>query len=252
MKAKVYTKNDLRLYLQESNKTIREIFYFDMIDYKINAFEEGLFCGGVLLQSIDLSGNQIDMIDMSMFKCEHVPNKCLGLLREVDLTRNSIARIWPNGFIGLGVGLKKLWLSSNKIKKIEATTFEPINQLEELYLRSNEIKLVKIDYFKELTKLQILDLSFNKIKEIEKDSFKDLKELKEISLQYNELEQIDSELFRGLENLETIYLHYNKFKNNLENKLQLYLENKVKKFILCSNKDWVENNLKFIRNLVII
>jgi hypothetical protein len=67
--SKVYTKNDLRLYLQESNKTIREIFYFDMIDYKINAFEESLFCGGVLLQSIDLSGNEIDMIDMSMFKC---------------------------------------------------------------------------------------------------------------------------------------------------------------------------------------
>ena len=65
MQAKVYTKNDLRLYLQESNKTIREIFYFDMIDYKINAFEESLFCGGVLLQSIDLSGNEIDMIDMS-------------------------------------------------------------------------------------------------------------------------------------------------------------------------------------------
>ena len=124
--------------------------------------------------------------------------------------------------------------------------------LEELYLRGNQIELVKTDYFKELTKLQILDLSFNKIKQIEKDSFKELKELKEISLQYNELEQIDSELFCGLENLETVYLHYNKFKNNLENKLQLYLEKKIKKFILCSNKDWVENNLKFIRNLVII
>ena len=77
-----------------------------------------------------------------------------------------------------------------------------------------------------------------------------MKELQEISLEYNELEQIDSELFCGLENLETIYLHNNKFENNLENKLQLYLENKVKKVSLYSNTYWISNNLEFIHNMV--
>jgi hypothetical protein len=85
---------------------------------------------------------------------------------------------------------------------------------------------------------------------LKKTHSRSLKELKEIKLNDNQLEQLDPMLFRGLFNLESIYLQFNKFRNNTENKLELYLENKVQNVALYVNELWVQNNLNIIRNIV--
>ncbi len=247
---KIYTRQKLENVLKKSNKTIQDVEYFEILNDNVTSIEDNLFCGGIYLQSLNLIENKIQIIHMGMFKCKHIPNKCLSLLNKLDLSHNSISRILPNGFTGLGASLRKLFLSSNKISIIEPTTFESMNQLEELNLSDNEFETIKVEYFKELSKLKILDLSFNKIKKIEKDSLKELKRLEEVMLQHNLLVELDTQLFRGLNKLEIIYLYYNKLNNNLDNKLPLYLEINVQHVALYADELWADNNLNFIHNLV--
>jgi Leucine-rich repeat (LRR) protein len=240
------------VYFKELKINIEGEYEIDLMGYQIKEVQDYVFHNAKNLQILNLSFNNIEKIGNDMFKC---PDNCLSQLNELNLSHNNINQIKAYGFTGFNdeiipSRLKKLSLSSNSIRQIEPFTFASINCLEELYLKNNLIESITADYFKELTRLKILDLSKNKIAVIEKDSFKELKELKEIKLQENQLEQLDTVLFSGLKNLEIIYLHFNKFKNNTENKLELYLENKIHKVTINANKEWVQNNLNLVRNTV--
>ena len=137
--------------------------------------------------------------------------------------------------------LTKLYLQSNRLTKIENTTFQGLEQLHTLYLYSNSISYIQSEAFKDLKKLVILDLSQNilsqidftfammdipgtveghyllevlwlggnHIRTIQDNAFKGLGNLQQLQLDGNVITSLQPGTFRGLTRLSHIKLQQN-------------------------------------------
>lgn len=77
-------------------------------------------------------------------------------------------------------------------------------------LGSNRLKRINSSTFKGLDNLKILLLNINELSEIEPDSFQNLERLNLLNLSDNRLREMDRECFRGLKSIEVVQL-YNTF-----------------------------------------
>lgn len=160
------------------------------------------------------------------------------------------------------VDLKRLYLSSNRIRKIEG--IGNLNNLEILYLNGNRIE--KIEGLENLKNLKILHLGNNEIKRIEGlnnlknletlylnknqiqkiEGLEFLTKLKEINLNNNLIEKIEG--LENLKNLEALYLNRNEIKEvvGLENL------NKLKKLALNNNLISIITGIQYSKDLSLL
>ena len=78
-----------------------------------------------------------------------------------------------------------------------------------LFLSNNKLKRIDSNSLKTLTKLETLSLSQNAIEEIDVRLFESLSSLKELRLDNNKLKRIDRNCFESLKSIETIILYEN-------------------------------------------
>ena len=99
---------------------------------------------------------ELELYDNRLVRIENINH--LSKLVFLDLAFNAIKEITPGSLDGL-VNLKKLFLSANKIKKIQG--LENLKTLEVLDIGDNRIR--KIENLENLTNLTELHLAKNKI-----------------------------------------------------------------------------------------
>lgn len=206
-KEKVKIDDDTKFPVKKSGKAVVKVRFEESLLYSI---PKQLFQKFNKIEILDIHNQNIEKIDLGF---EHA------------------------------VSLKRLDLSKNKIKELNATEFEGANNLKEIKLFDNEISIVNKNAFKNLNKLEILYLFNNKIKNLDKITFEHVKKLRILNLGGNELEFLDRKLFSLNFDLTHLHLHQNKF-TALSHSMFSHLK-KLKKleFIpnLCINKDYSPN-----------
>ena len=113
----------------------------------------------------------------------------LTTLTELDLWFKQIESIDERVFENC-TKLKYLYLSDNKLTRIQVNTFRQLTQLQVLQLHNNELESIDERLFENCTKLEWLCLQNNKIKQIHRNTFKQLKSIKVISLYNNQIKYL--------------------------------------------------------------
>jgi insulin-like growth factor-binding protein complex acid labile subunit len=157
-------------------------------------------------------------------------------LRNLLMTDCKIQFINKSVF-NLMLQLKNLSLSRNEIESIETDSFltEPFeSNILQLYLSENKLKKIQQGAFKGLFKLEILHLDKNNIDEIEMNSFENLNKLKELKIESNRIKIIKNGILFGKINLTSLYL----YQNSIENIESIAFNTlfTLKKLFLFSNK----------------
>ena len=103
--------------------------------------------------------------------------------------------------------LHVLWLSNNKLSKLDVVKVSALSQLEELYAHCNMIQEYPIKLCDCFTSLRILWLSTNDLKDLP-ESFRDLTALRHLHLCENDFTAIP-DCVLGLRNLKVLYMNHN-------------------------------------------
>ncbi|XP_067420996.1 toll-like receptor 5 [Emydura macquarii macquarii] len=110
----------------------------------------------------------------------------------------------------------KLWLSFNKIKQVNASSFPLLERLQVLELGTQLVFPVTIGKaaFRNLPNLQILDLGDNKILHLDPDAFVKLSNVNELQLYHNSLEEsiLEKDYLRDMISLEYLDLSGNQIR----------------------------------------
>lgn len=150
------------------------------------------------------------------------------------ITKLTVISNWPNTdlpFLDSMPSLRHVYLSYNRMQKINNSPFRNLIDLETIDLSHNSI--VKIDELFQFeirpSKMRKLSLAFNFIINLPGDTFEQLTSLQELDLSHNYIEELSEEPFLNLTNLVTLRLNHNKIFdlngaiNNLINLHHLYL-----------------------------
>lgn len=128
--------------------------------------------------------------------------------------------------------LKKLYLSTNGISRVERQDFANQSMLEELGLSKNSISSLRGAVFEDLVRLQVLKLTDNHMVHLDGVFEVHLPNLKQLLLQGNELSSLQTGGFGGLPSLQSLKLHDNKLNSlqkgcfkGLTNLTELLLQN---------------------------
>jgi Leucine-rich repeat (LRR) protein len=105
--------------------------------------------------------------------------------------------------------LEVLRMNYHWIQKLEANTFEGLNNLEVLSMKGGALVEIDVAAFNGLDSLHELNLAENRINAVLPDTFQNLLELKTIDLGHNFISSLDEGTFSGLVNLEKINLENN-------------------------------------------
>ena len=123
---------------------------------------------------LDLSRNLLNQIENKIFH-----KKSLSMIKMLNLSRNEIGDIQPDGFFGL-LFIQRLDLSSNKLQEIPSLSFINIPTLVYLNLSENPIYALRYLAFVTLPRLMVLDLSSSNILSIERHTFTGLLSLEKL------------------------------------------------------------------------
>lgn len=167
----------------------------------------------------------------------------------INLHKNGIKNIARDAFKGL-FKTEIIRLSENQIENIEEKTFDAreLLSLAEIYLSYNKLTKIEKNLLYGLDKLTKIDLSKNKISEIQRGAFHTLCCLDSIDLSSNLLTQIDYETFKGLKKLTQIYMHDNKFNTD---KLKLLTEENVE-FISFLTNDLINDKKSVFKSVIFL
>jgi Leucine-rich repeat (LRR) protein len=199
-----------------SNSNLRQLFSVNLRNLSINnckiqSLNKGIFNSLLQLKNLSLSRNEIKSIEHDSFLTEPFVSNILRLY----LSENKLTKIQQRIFNGL-FKMQILYLDKNEIESIEANSFmtEPFeSNILELYLSGNKLTTVKQGAFNGLFKLQILHLDKNEIVEIEKNSFANLNQLNELKIVSNKIKILKNEIYFHINNLESLYLYQNSIEN---------------------------------------
>jgi Leucine-rich repeat (LRR) protein len=86
-----------------------------------------------------------------------------------------------------------------------------LSALSELWLRSNQISSIEASSFSNWTKLEVINLGDNYLFRLDRDLFEKLIHLKELHLDRNMFLHLDPSIFRKQIHLRTLDLSFNKF-----------------------------------------
>jgi Leucine-rich repeat (LRR) protein len=222
-----------------SNSSLRQLFSsnlrkLSLNDCKIKFIEKATFNFMLQLTRLSLVRNEITSIENNSFLYPPFESNIL----EMYLSENKLKKIERGTFAGL-TRLQKLYLDENQLEQIEENSFSYLNALKELNLQSNMIKMVRNEMFFDNSNLEILHLYKNSIEDIETIPFNTLYSLKRMYLFSNKIKSINFGNFIHQQNLEELRLEKNEiytFKSNtfigLKNLLFLDLSaNKIKQLV---------------------
>ncbi|KAL0994829.1 hypothetical protein UPYG_G00127690 [Umbra pygmaea] len=137
-----------------------------------------------------------------------VPEEIPAQSERVFLQNNKIQRLLRGHF---SPTTTMLWLYSNNISYIQATTFHGFTLLEELDLGDNRhLRALASDTFQGLSRLHALHLYHCGLLSLPPGIFEGLSSLQYLYLQDNQLEFLEDDLFVDLLNLSHLFLHGNK------------------------------------------
>uniref|UniRef100_A0A8C7JXA7 Reticulon 4 receptor like 1 n=1 Tax=Oncorhynchus kisutch TaxID=8019 RepID=A0A8C7JXA7_ONCKI len=137
-----------------------------------------------------------------------VPEEIPAQSERVFLQNNKIQRLLRGHFSPTTV---MLWLYSNNISYIQASTFHGFARLEELDLGDNRhLRALASDTFQGLGRLHALHLYHCGLLSLPPGIFEGLSSLQYLYLQNNQLEFLEDDLFVDLLNLTHLFLHGNK------------------------------------------
>ncbi|CAG9766684.1 unnamed protein product [Ceutorhynchus assimilis] len=108
----------------------------------------------------------------------------LGVVAEIDLSRNSIAELKRDTFRDT-VQLRFLYLSHNRLKSIEDGLLSNMTRIQKIYLDHNEIEYINENTFQNLIVLSDVNLGYNKLKRIEFDLKQKLPKLNSLNVEEN-------------------------------------------------------------------
>jgi Leucine-rich repeat (LRR) protein len=195
-------KNKINEILPEPIASNSLLNHLDLDDNKTENFGKDVFFGMFNLRVIYLKGNKLQFLNLEKF---------LGLpnLQSLYLSSNRGLQVPTNRQFINSLSLKKLEISSCKIRSVSVKTFANVSELEWLDLSYNYLKNLDINILNALPKLSHLYLKSNQISEIipgilEKNSF-----LEYLDLQDNIIDHLRSDVFNGLVNLRYVNLKYN-------------------------------------------
>ena len=141
---------------------------------------------------LDLSWNNIARLETHSFS---------GLLlRVLYLYDNQMEELIDGDFHGLRY-LEQLWLSGNKLTKLESGVFQGLHNLDILALYENRMVDLNIGLFRELTRLTRLDLDTCQLRALSVGVFQGLRNLNKLYLYSNHLVRLDVGLFDELTSL---------------------------------------------------
>ena len=150
----------------------------------------------VNLEKLDLSSNSIQELDSNIFLC----NKKLIKLR---LNNNKITKLNEDFFRGLS-RLTHLYLAKNQLTSLPEGLFE--NCLKVVDLSSNKLIKLETSTFQTWVKLEELDLSDNNIERADYSNvFAFNKNLRKLNINEISLTSLNSQSFNGL-NLTELYI----------------------------------------------
>lgn len=146
--------------VKEFFKKFRNLKVLCVVDSKLETLQPGAFVGGLFIQKVNITGNNIPILPNNAFK---------GLVELVELwlMNNGIETIHEKAFFKL-FNLKHLVLSQNKIKHLPATVFYSLFRLEKLSLIDNQIQTIPGSLFKHMQLLNSIQLEKNNISYIGK------------------------------------------------------------------------------------
>ncbi|XP_017040365.1 insulin-like growth factor-binding protein complex acid labile subunit [Drosophila ficusphila] len=254
--------------------------YLNLSGCGLSEMQGNHFAVDSALQRIDLSHNQMELLDRDFFgnlrkliyanfshnalkQCDlpHMPllnrlelghnrlvNATFGVcpqLQELILNNNQLAQLDVNAFRGLH-GLLELQLSDNRLNSIGQDTFQPLSQLRILNLSRNALDALRPNVFGAIQNyvvhLQQLDLSVNRIRLLFDNQFRVLARLQMLDVSRNSIASLSPGHFVGLGSLRKLYLQYNAI-----------LEIKSGTFAALVNLDTLDlsyNNLEFLEEQI--
>ncbi len=223
-----------------SNSNVRHIcslnlIHLSMDDNKIKSIERGIFNSMLQLKYLSLALNEIELIEADTFLNEPFESNIL----ELYLSENKLIKIQQKTFNGL-FRLQILYIDKNQIEEIEVNSFENLNDLKLLHIHFNKIKIIRSFTFKNLNKLDVLKADNNEIEIVEMNAFKNMTTPKFLHLHSNKIKFLKNEIFFGKTDLEILYLYQNDIEN-IES-IPFNTLRQLKKLHLFSNKI---KNIKF-------
>ena len=239
-------------------------YYLGLSNNLISEIESYAFSGSYDLMNLDLQYNQISKIWPRSFANLKINALSLSynliseldistfdglIVGTIDLSYNNISRLVPGLFLNVRYSL---YLSNNRLTKLENGTFAGPYKLDSIYLDSNMISTIEAGAFNGLTNLTWLDLRNNSISSLKVGAFDGLTMVRTIHLLDNLISTIDVGALNGLTNLDYIDLRNNKIStiaagtfNGLTNLGVIFLSNNL----ISTIEAGAFNNLTSLRGI---
>ncbi|KAL2084372.1 hypothetical protein ACEWY4_019890 [Coilia grayii] len=132
-----------------------------------------------------------------------VPEGFASDVKRLDLSSNRLKTLSRRQFYGLSK-LLELDLSNNVLSMIEVEAFQGLPSLRVLKLKSNRLKIIPVGVFSGLSNLRSLDMSENELLVFLDHTFQDMVNLQQMNAGENDLVFISQRAFSGLPNLQEL------------------------------------------------
>lgn len=224
--------------------------YLYLSDNNIKVISRGVFDNLEVLETLDLSQNELQEIE-EVFRN-------LSRLQQLNLAHNKISTVRQKSFQDMAE-LRLLNLSHNLLSVFDGGIFHSShNKLEIIDLSHNHIHYLIPNALSHTPRLTYLDLSFNKMTIFLEDILRDAPLLETLKMQNNHLQQIDSGQFSHAIRLRYLDLSRNQIEAigkwvwrnssqvrhlNLRNNKLTALTKEIFNGLACLNLDMSYNNL---------
>lgn len=155
-------------------------------------------------------------------------------LEVLDLSSNRIDGTLTSDVLKNVSNVKKIDLSKNELRQIDAGAFSDLYKLNYLDLSVNKIEFLPDELFQPLGALEVLSLAHNRLQQISSAHFTSTTNIVYLSLDSNQLEHIDTTAFNHLGNLQYLHLSQNRlteFNHRLLHAKHLYVNHNQLKLL---------------------
>ena len=171
----------------------------------VRDIEPGAFLGVSDLLDVDVRHNHISgVVDSRTFAVD-------SGLQSLDVSGNDIESVSSDVFALVGrLSFKNLSLANNRLTFLPDQVFTNLTGLERLDLSDNRLTNLTRPLFDDLVSLRRLFLANNRISNIDSTVFNSLASLDHLALENNELSSLPTSAFSGLYSLRTLTLQGNR------------------------------------------
>nr|XP_018899822.1 PREDICTED: leucine-rich repeat neuronal protein 1 [Bemisia tabaci] len=179
-------------------RDLKELRYLDLSRNEIPSIDSDALEKNELLQYVNISHNKLEDVK-TLFED-------LTMLTELDLSSNQIKILDKDVFEDCS-SLRRLLLNNNRIEYLPLLVFQYLENLTELKLSNNPLKHLPTDIFHQNKRIQYLNIDNINIVHLQYELFHDLKEMKSIDISNNTiLQSIDDGIFINKPELHTVNL----------------------------------------------